>query len=53
MGNPLNISGNLKSLKKYSMWLLENNVVLTKDNMITRKWKLATRMTSCHFFFKC
>lgn len=33
MGNPFKISRNLKFLKKDSMWLLENDAILTKGNM--------------------
>ena len=40
MGNPLKISGNLKSLKQDSMWLLENDAILTKDNMIRESGSL-------------
>jgi hypothetical protein len=42
------------------MWLLKNGVVLTKDNLVKRRWKGCTKCGFCaqqetvqHLFFDC
>lgn len=34
---------------KIFMWLLANNVVLTKDNLIKRKWSGSSKCSFCDF----
>ena len=52
--------GKIPAKMKFFMWLLENDALLTKDNMIKRNWKGSPECYFCnhnesinHLFFSC